>query len=109
MGLSLHSAPNRHVLALRTNSRSQDLTSLRGDGGNRTHVRGRVMDSFYERSQCSCSRLEVAALTGLFETSLLKCPGRAGGARYRLARFLSPDIQTSSRVWAERSLLPSSC
>jgi len=42
------------------------------------------MDSIYERSQCSCSRLEVAALTGLFEASLLSCPGRAGGARYRL-------------------------
>jgi len=47
-----------------------------GDGGNRTHVRGRVMDSFYERSQCSVSRPQVAALTGLLGTSLLRCPGK---------------------------------
>src|SRR5215210_1811717 len=45
-----------------------------GDGGNRTHVRGRVRDGVYERSRLSGSRLPLAVPTGLRETSPLGVP-----------------------------------
>jgi Phage integrase family len=45
-----------------------------GDGGNRTHVRGRVRDGFYERSRLSGSRLPLAVPTGLREASPLGVP-----------------------------------
>src|SRR4051794_34731909 len=52
-----------------------------GDGGNRTHVRGRVKDSFYERSRSSVSRSSVAAPAGFRGASLLKGPRDVRGAR----------------------------
>ena len=52
-----------------------------GDGGNRTHVRGRVKGSVYERSRRSVSRLPLAMPAGLREASPLVCPRRVGGAR----------------------------
>ena len=53
-----------------------------GDGGNRTHVRGRVKDSFYERSRSSESRPSVAAPAGFRGASLLRVPAppEANGA-----------------------------
>jgi hypothetical protein len=58
------------------------VEDLSGDGGNRTHVRGRVLGSFYERSRRSISRLPIAAPAGLRETSPLRVPAppRALGA-----------------------------
>src|SRR4051795_2726981 len=74
-------ATDRYLLAEKDRSSERPFETISGDGGNRTHVRGRVMDSFYERSQGSGSRLPVAAPTGFRLASRLTCPGSAGGAR----------------------------
>src|SRR3954452_10617220 len=79
-GLDMHQA--RHTFAMelrRCRFRRYSALSAHcaaslpsGDGGNRTHVRGRVKDSFYERSRGSGSRSSVAAPAGFRGASLLE-------------------------------------
>jgi SAM-dependent methyltransferase len=47
---------------------------ISGDGGNRTHVRDRAKDGFYERSRRSVSHPPLAAPAGLRRASLKRCP-----------------------------------
>jgi hypothetical protein len=49
-----------------------------GDGGNRTHVRGRVIGGVYERSRRSGSRSRLATPAGLSRASSVVVLGSAG-------------------------------
>ncbi len=58
-----------------------------GDGGNRTHVRGRVKDSFYERSRPSDLIPSSPGRRGCSGPASELCPPGARGAHRGLARF----------------------
>ena len=77
-----------------------------GDGGNRTHVRGVVQVSFYERSRRSSSRLPIAAPAGLREASPLEVPGTSRAIAPGYSPFLMPAIHPTGRGRAD-SRLPS--
>src|SRR3954470_6034956 len=70
-----------------------------GDGGNRTHVRGRVRNSFYERSRGSGSRSSVAAPAGFRGASLLKSPRAVRGPRRGLSPFSDAGKPSHGPSW----------
>jgi hypothetical protein len=74
-----------------------------GDGGNRTHVRGRVRDGVYERSRLSGSRLPLAVPTGLREASPLGVPAASRASAAGGARYLMPAIRPTGRGRADTS------
>ena len=64
-----------------------DFRAFSGDGGNRTHVRGRVKDGVYERSRRSCLAPRLPRRQGSGEPASLKVPAAQEARAVGLARF----------------------
>src|SRR2546425_13373230 len=80
--------PHCGLLASHSVQQTGATNRANGDAGNRTRVRGRVQDGFYERSRLSVSRLPLASPAGVRETSPLDVPAPPMALGAGLGRLL---------------------
>jgi hypothetical protein len=86
------------------NSEDFAPAAVSGDGGNRTHVRGRVKGGVYERIRRSDLTLDSPRRRGCREPAPKYVPGLAGANLTEQALLVDPGISAAGRAEAERPL-----